>query len=48
MIEINHLVIYILGSLPMLGLMAFGYFIIRQDRKREKLEEEQSKKTKSH
>ena len=47
MIEINHLVIYILGSLPILGLMAFACFIIWQDRKREK-EEEQSKKTKSH
>lgn len=47
MIEINHLVFYILGSLPWLGIMAFGCFIIWQDRKRER-EEKQIKKTKSH
>lgn len=46
MIEIDHWIIYVLGSLPWLGIMAFAFFIIWQDRKREKLEEEQSKKTK--
>ena len=39
MIEVNHLLLYIFGALPFLGIMAFGYFIVWQDRKREKEEE---------
>ncbi len=43
---IKHLLLYILFFTPFMFLMAFGFFIIWQDRKREKLEEENLKKAK--
>lgn len=41
---IKFLLLFFLGASPFLLLIAFGFFVIYQDRKREKLEQEKKLK----
>lgn len=43
MTTFQYITLYILGLLPFLLLIAFGFWIIWNDRKREKLEQKESK-----
>ena len=45
---IKTILLYLFGLLPFLLFIAFGFFIIYQDRKREKLEKQKLKEAKSH
>lgn len=45
---IKTIMLYLFGLLPFLLFIGFGFFIIWQDRKREKLEEKKLKEAKLH